>query len=164
MAPQNGTIPSFLAPVSHPIEVGGHALTFHPVSASMLLKLKPVTASIARLIDAFVSHGANLFAAPAVEARQSALAQLLSAVQAEPYLIGMLVMDALHDEKWVKRPVQQKDAEQLLERIDGPSLAAMFGAIVAVNREAFAPFVAELQQARGELAAVGEGQEIPTGN
>ena len=125
-------IPDFLAPTTHDATIRGQSLRFYPVSAQMLFRLRPLSSPMARVVDAFVSD-------QGYEERQKALAAMLDALGQNGELACALVLDALHDEAWVKRPVTSQAAGALYAKLDGPTLVEMLGAVAKVNGEAFRP-------------------------
>lgn len=130
-------IPSFLAPATHKATIAGRELTFFPVSAQVMFRLRAVSGPLAKVIDAFVSG-------QEFEHRQKALAELLEAVGANGELAALLVLDALHEEDWVKRPITSQAASAFFAKVDGPTLVGMLLAVAKVNGDAFGPFVQEL--------------------
>lgn len=128
-------IPSFLAETTHDVEIGEHTLRFYAVSAPVLFRLQ----------GALGGHLAKvLVAIRAGEPYEAQLAGLLEAIGSNGELAATLVLDALHDEDWVTRPVTKAAALEFLDRVGGPSLLAMIAAAVTVNAEAFGPLVVGL--------------------
>lgn len=137
-------IPSFLTPQTHDAEIGGKALRFYPMSAQVLFRLRAVAGPAAKVIDALVSG-------QGYDERQKAIADLLDAIGQNGQLAATLILDALHDEDWVARPVTVQAASALFEKLDGPTLVAMLMACVEVNKAAFGPLFSGLA-ARAEAA------------
>jgi hypothetical protein len=148
-------IPSFLNPPTHTATIRGASLKFFPVSAQMLFRLRPVSAPVARAIDAFVSG-------QGYEERQKAIAALLDALAASGELACMLVLDALHEADWVTRPVTSQQASALFAKVDGPTLVEMLKAVATVNKEAFGPLFGGLA-ARAEEARAGVASHETSG-
>lgn len=137
-------IPSFADEVTHELRLGGRTLVFHAVSGPVLLRVQH------RLGGPFAAVLHALFTGDA-EAIQKALAALLEKVSEHGQAVGLLVLDALHDEEWLREgnervPLTPALVDQFLAATSGPALVAMLAAVAAVNAKAFAPF------ARGLLA------------
>jgi hypothetical protein len=125
-------IPDFGAPQTLDVTIRGQALRFFPISAQMMFQLRPLSAPMARVVDAFVSD-------QGYEERQKALAAFLDALTTNGELAAKVVLDALHEADWVKRPVTAQAASAFFAKVDGPTLVEMLGAVAKVNGEAFRP-------------------------
>lgn len=128
----NEQIPDFVADQPLEVEIRGQALRFYPVSAKVLFQLRPLSASVARAVDALISG-------QEFEERQKSIAAFIDALGAHGELACTLVLDALHEAPWVRRPVTTQQASTLFAKVDGPTLVEMLKAVVKVNTEAFRP-------------------------
>jgi hypothetical protein len=141
-------IPSFECEKTHEAKIGGRVLVFHAVSGPVLLRLQQ------KLGPAFAKL---LLALRTRQDAKAAAAELLEAAGGNPQLVGELVLDALHDEDWVERPVKPRIVDEFLQKTSGPALLRMLAAVATVNAVAFLPSVPELLEA---FAAAVSG-EIP---
>lgn len=116
--------PTFLAPTRHVAEINGQALAFYPMTAPVFLR---VQASVGPLALRAFSGDAD------------AAGELMRALGDNGELVATVVLDALRDEEWVKRPVSPKAAHAFLDACDGPALMAMLGACAEANKAGFAP-------------------------
>lgn len=130
------SVPSFLAEKTVDLELGGRTLLrFYAVSAPVLFRLQAALgAPFARLFSAIYAG----------KAHDGALGALLEAIGANSELAATLILDALHDEPWVQRPVTSAAVDEFLGSVGGPALVAMLSAVVRVNAEAFGPLVVGL--------------------
>jgi hypothetical protein len=123
-------IPTFAVTAKHEATIGGQRLAFYPISGLMQLRaLSTLGAPVSRLIDV-------LFAGAEDEERQAAIGDLLKALGASGPTVGALILDSLRDEEWAERAPGPKAVDLFLQKLDGPSLAAMLAAVVAVNTRA----------------------------
>ncbi|MCW8137868.1 MAG: hypothetical protein KIT58_03095 [Planctomycetota bacterium] len=144
-------IPSFACEETHEVTVAGRALRFFAVSGMTLLRLQQrLGGPFAKVVDTLLSGDGG------AEARRAALAELLEEVGRHSTLVGELVLDALHDEPWNKRPAKPDDVQAFLSCCSGPALAAMLAAVAAVNARAFLPLaqglLADLRTSAQSLA------------
>lgn len=148
MASADDEIPSFMDETTHTATIGGRKLVFHAVSSSVLFELqRALGPQLAKVIDAFASQQPH-------EVRQAAIGELVGAVSSNSELTCKVILDALHEEKWVARPVTAQTISAFFKKTDGPNLARMLAAVAQVNAEAFGPFVLGLLvQATGGLEA-----------
>jgi hypothetical protein len=129
------SVPSFLCETTADLELGGHTLRFYAVSAPVLFRLQAALGGpLAKLFSALYAG----------QAHDDALGTLLEAIGANSELAATLILDALHDEPWVKRPVTKAAVEEFLGSVGGPSLVAMLSAVVRVNALAFGPLAVGL--------------------
>lgn len=144
-------IPSFACEEAHEATIAGRALRFYAVSGTTLLRLQQrLGGPFAKVLDALLSDEGG------AEARRAALAELLEEAGRHSQLVGELVLDALHDERWNVRPAKPDDVAAFLARCSGPALAAMLVAVAAVNTKAFLPLaqglLADLKGLAGSLS------------
>jgi hypothetical protein len=129
------SVPSFLVEKTVDIEIGGRALRFYAVSAPVLFRLQAALgAPLAKLLSSIYAG----------QAHDGALGALVEAIGANSEIAATLVLDALHEEPWVKRPVTKAAVEEFLAAVSGPSLVSMLAGVVRVNAEAFGPLAVGL--------------------
>lgn len=136
-------LPSFLAPAKHELEVGGKSLCFHAISAEPLKAVLEVAGEIRPAVDAAFSGGEFM--------------PLVTAIAGRRELAALLVLDALHDEPWVSRPVTAEAAREFAAHVDMPTLLSMLTAVAAVNVRAIRPLIKGLP---GVMKALGSLNDL----
>lgn len=136
------SLPSFLAPPKHEIEIGGKVLRFSSISSGPLKALLDAGDAIRPAVDAAFSAGDFL--------------PLVEAIESHRELAALLVLDALHDEPWVSRPVTAEAAAAFAAYVDGPTLMTMLTAVAAVNARSFRPLIKGLPQVGVALGSLNE--------
>lgn len=131
-------IPSHLKKTTFDLEVGGHTYRFYAISADVLAQVLDAGAPIRQAAEAAFESGD--------------MGPLLRQVQEHSELAATVVLDALHEEAWVSRPITGEDARAFAAATDEPTRLSMLTAAAAVNARAWRPF-AEGLRAMGEALA-----------